>query len=72
MKLEVKGIFSLFVNEIFLFFFPFCLGLPLEVPKLEVKLERQLLAYATATASPDPTHICNHSLRQCQIFNLLS
>ena len=29
-----------------------------EVPRLWVKLELQLLAYATVTAKPDPSHIC--------------
>uniref|UniRef100_A0A8D0PDY6 Odorant binding protein 2B n=1 Tax=Sus scrofa TaxID=9823 RepID=A0A8D0PDY6_PIG len=39
-----------------------------------VQLELQLPAYATATAMPDPSHICNlhHSSRQCQILNPLS
>ena len=43
----------------------------MEVPGLEVKLELQLLAYATATAMLDPSLICNlHcSLRQHWIFN---
>ena len=45
------------------FFSPlFLLGLHLqhmEVPRLGVKSELQLLAYATATAIPDPRHICN-------------
>ena len=30
-----------------------------EVPKLQVKLELQLPAYTTATAMPDPSHICD-------------
>ena len=46
----------------------------LEIPRLGVKLELQLLAYATASATPDPSHICNlhHSSQQCQILNPLS
>ena len=46
----------------------------MQVPRLGVKLEPQLLAYATATAMPDPNSICNlrHSLQQCQILNPLS
>ena len=46
----------------------------MEVPRLGVKLELQLPAYTIATAMWDPSHICDlHcSLRQCQIFNLLS
>jgi len=45
------------------FFFFFCfLGLHLrhmEVSKLKVELELQLLAYTTASATRDPSHICN-------------
>ena len=46
----------------------------MEVPRLETQLEPQLLAYTTALATPDLSHICNlhHSLRQCQILNPLS
>ena len=46
----------------------------MEVPRLGVKLELQLLAYTTAIAMPDPSHICDlrHSSWQCQILNPLS
>ena len=46
----------------------------MEVPGLGVKLELQLPAYTTATATPDPSHIfdLHHSSRQCQILNPLS
>ena len=46
----------------------------MEVPRLGVKLELQLLAYATATAMPDLSHAgdLHHSSRQRQILNLLS
>ena len=46
----------------------------MEIPRLGVKLELQLLAYATATATRDPSHICNlhHSSWQRQILNPLS
>ena len=46
----------------------------MEVPKLGVKLELQLPAYATAAAMPDPGHVCNlhNSSQQCQIVNPLS
>ena len=39
-----------------------------------VESKQQLLPYATATAMPDLSHICNlcHSSGQCQILNLLS
>ena len=41
----------------------------MEVPRVGVESELQLLAYITATASQDPSHICelHHSSRQCQI-----
>ena len=41
----------------------------MEVPRLGVKQEPQLLAYAIAIAMWDPSHICNqhHSLWQCWI-----
>ena len=46
----------------------------MEVPRLGVELELQLQAYATATAMQDPGHICNlhHSSQQRQIPNPLS
>ena len=31
----------------------------MEVPRLGVELELQLLAYTTVTAMPDPSHICD-------------
>ena len=46
----------------FFFFFLVFLGLhpwPMEAPRLGVKLELQLPAYATATATPDLSHVCN-------------
>ena len=52
------------------FFFLGLLSRHMEVPRLWVKLELQLPAYATATAVPDLGHIC--SLCQCQILNPLS
>jgi len=46
----------------------------MEVPRLGVKSELQLPAYATATAMPDPSCICNlgHRLQQHRILNPLS
>ena len=46
----------------------------MEVPGLGVKSELQLLAYIIATATPDPSCICNlhHSSQQCQILNPLN
>ena len=46
----------------------------MEGPRLGVELELQLPAYATAPATPDPSHICDlhHSSWQCRILNPLS
>ena len=47
-----------------------------EVFRLGVKFELQLSAYTTvtATATQNPSHVCNlhHSSQQCQILNTLS
>ena len=42
----------------------------MEVPGLEVEWDLQLLAYTTATATSDPSCICD--LRQCWIVKPLS
>ena len=46
----------------------------MEDPRLGVQSELQLLATATATATQDPSRICDphHSSWQCQILNPLS
>ena len=46
----------------------------MEVPRLGVELELQLPAYTTATATQDPSCICDlyHSSWQRQILNSLS
>ena len=46
----------------------------MEVPRLGVKLELQLLAYATVMATPDLSHICklHHSSGQRWILNPVS
>ena len=46
----------------------------MEIPRLRVKSELELPAYATATAMPDPSRICDlhHSSQQCWILNPLS
>ena len=46
----------------------------MEVPRVGVKLELQLQAYATAIATPDPSHICalHCGLWQCLVLNPLS
>ena len=59
------------------FFFFFFLGLHLlymEVPRLRVERELQLLANTTATAMPDPSHVCDlhHGSQHHWILNPLS
>ena len=46
----------------------------MEVPRLRVESELYLLAYTTATATPDPSYVCHlrHSSQQRQILNPLS
>ena len=46
----------------------------MEVPRLVVKSELQLPAYTTATATPDPSRVCDlhHSSQKHQILNPLS
>ena len=46
----------------------------MEVPRLGVKVELELLACTTATAMPDLSYICNlhGSLWQCWVLNPLS
>ena len=68
--------FCLEIIFLFFFFF-FFLGTHLwhvEFPRLGLKLELQQLAYATATATLDPSRICNlHcSSQQRWIFNPLN
>ena len=43
----------------------------MEVPRLGFESELQLLAYATATATWDPSHIfdLHHSAQQCRTLN---
>ena len=58
-------------------FFFVVLGLQpqrMEVPRVGIKLELQLLAYAKATKTPDLSRVCDlhHSSQQCQILNPLS
>ena len=51
------------------------LGLPLqhlEVPRLGVELELQLLVYTTTTQDLSRICILHHSSRQCQILDPLS
>ena len=76
---ELLGHMVVLFSFLFIFnFFIFCfLGSHLwhmEVPRLGVKLELQLPAYATATATLDPSRVCDlhHSSRQWQTPNTLS
>ena len=43
----------------------------MEVPRLGIESELQLSAYATATATWDPSHVCklHHNSQQHQILN---
>ena len=55
----------------------FCSGLHVQhmkVPRLGVESEPKLLAYTTATATLDLSHVCNlhYSSQQCQILDQLS
>ena len=73
---NLKGYFH-FLKKFYLFFAVLGLQLwHLEVARLGVELELQVLAYATATATAmhGPSCICNlcPSLRQCWILNPLS
>ena len=65
-----------FIGHSYFYLFFWLLGLysrHMEVPRLGVESELQLPAYATATATPDPSCVCDlhHSLRQCSILNPL-
>ena len=46
----------------------------MEFPRIGVKSELWLLAYSTATATQDPSLVCDlhHSSQQCQTLNPLS
>ena len=83
MNLDLKVFWSDFFWFFFLFFFWF-LELHLwhmDIPRLGVKMELQLPAYTTATATQDPSLVCttahttpelHHSSRQHWIPNTLS
>ena len=68
---SIKG--SSFSLPAFIFFFLGPHPGHMEVPRLGVQSELQLPAYTTATATGDPSHVCNlhHSSQQCLILNLL-
>ena len=52
---------ALIISSRFFFFFGFLGSHPwhMVIPRLGVKLDLQLPAYATATATPDSSHVCN-------------
>ena len=71
----IVGLGFLFGPTLMSFFFPF--GPPpwhMQVPRLVVESEVQLQAYATATAMPEASCVCDQrcSLRQHQILNPLN
>ena len=64
------SVLLMFLNSQTFFFFPHFLGLHLqhmEVPRLGVELELQLLAYTTAMGNPSHTCDLRDSSWQCQI-----
>ena len=67
-----RSFFCLFVFLFFCFLEPHLQHM--EVPRLGVESELQLLACAIATAMPDLSHLCDlhHSSQQCQMLNPLS
>ena len=68
---EESNNYSPNMNNIFFFLGPH--PQHMEVPRLRVKSELQLPAYATAIAMPDPSRVCHlrHSSWQWQILNPL-
>ena len=61
-------------SPVFFFFFLFMATLQhMEVPRLGIELELQLLTHSTATATSDLRHVCDllHSSWQHQILNPL-
>ena len=76
--LEVPQASQCFCHFVFFFWFVFCFLGPhlwhMEVPRLGVESELQLLSYTTVIAMQDRRHICNlhHSSQQCQIPDPLS
>ena len=75
---NMMSLFHLIISlSLFFFFFFVSLGphlLHMEVPRLGVESELQPPVYTAATATWDPSHVCDlyHSSRQHQILNPLS
>ena len=78
MQLKQRGLHFYYFNGkdfIYLFIvFPGPHPQHMEVPRLGAEWELQLLAYATATATPDLSLLCDlhHNSQQHQILNPLS
>ena len=67
----------LYTFYLFIYLFSLFLGPHLrymEVPRLGVESQLQVSTHTTATAMPDPNHVCHrhHSSWRCQILNPLS
>ena len=60
-KLESNSCDSMKPNVFFFFFFVFLGPHPwqMDIPRLGVESELQLLAYTTTTATQDPSHVCD-------------
>ena len=71
---NTKGIQKTEPRRLFFFFFFGLHPQHMEVPRLGVKSELQMLAYTRATATQDLSHIydLHHSSRQCWILHPLS
>ena len=69
---RLKDFYLLFFLLPFFLFFSFFKTAPVDtkVPRLGIEPKLQLPAYATATATSDPSHICDlcQSSQQCQIL----
>ena len=76
-ELEMAKMRSWLLSYLFfitIFFFFRAVPIAYEIPRLGVESELQLPTYATATATPDPSHVCDrhHSSWQCQFVNPLA
>ena len=74
LQFPILCLFFFFLSFFFFFVFGGLYPWHMEVPRLGVKWELQLQVYATATATQDPSRLCDlhHSSWQCQILNPLS
>ena len=77
LSLQIFGKSDVSFHGHFILFYFICILGPhwwhMEVPRPGVKSELRMLAYPTATATPDPSHVCDlhRSSWQCQILNPL-